>query len=73
MAEIVGRPFPKGSTPNPGGLPKLTAAVRTHAPDAVEVLAATMRDPAVEPSARVTAAAAILDCSTVVRVRQEAR
>lgn len=73
MAEIVGRPFPKGSTPNPGGLPKLTAAARVHAPDAVEVLAATMRDPAVEPAVRVTAAAKLLDCSTVVRVREGAR
>jgi hypothetical protein len=65
--------FKGGRTPNPGGLPRLVAAARVHAPDAVEVLAATMRNPRVEASVRVAAAAKLLDCSAVVRVRAEAR
>jgi Family of unknown function (DUF5681) len=59
-----GRPFQKGVSGNPGGRPKCDPEVRAlcekFTPDAIKTLAEIMKDKASQPSARVTAAMAIL-------------
>jgi hypothetical protein len=59
-----GRPFPKGVSGNPGGRPKRDPEVRAlcekFTPDAIETLAEIMQDKDSQPSARVSAAMAIL-------------
>ena len=62
---IVGKPFPKGQSGNPGGRPAalrdVTELARSYAPDAIKTLAAVMLDEETPPAARVGAASAILD------------
>lgn len=62
---VVGRPFPKGASGNPGGRPKelqgIVELARAHSPDAIETLASVMLDKETPPAARVAAANAILD------------
>ena len=57
--------FQPGKSGNPGGRPAIIAEVqdlaRQHTADAMETLAAIMRDPKASPAARVSAASAILD------------
>src|SRR5262249_37028175 len=59
-----GRPFPKGVSGNPGGRPKRNPEERAFSekftPDAIETLAEIMQDRDSQPSARVSAAMAIL-------------
>jgi hypothetical protein len=65
MKGIVGRPFPKGVSGNPGVRPKELREVielaRAHGPEAIAVLADIMNDPESPPAARVAAANALLD------------
>src|SRR5687767_13450060 len=60
-----GRPFPKGTSGNPGGRPKVAADVRelarVHAADALATLGAIAADPAQDPRARIAACVALLD------------
>jgi hypothetical protein len=62
---IVGRPFRKGASGNPGGRPKELREVvdlaRSHGPEAIETLAEIMTNPESPPAARVAGANAILD------------
>jgi hypothetical protein len=62
---MIGRPFRKGESGNPGGRPKVVAEVRelarTHTADAVGTLVSIMNDPKCSPAARVSAANALLD------------
>lgn len=55
----------KGQSGNPGGRPKVIAEIRElaqqHAPEAIETLAAIMKDAKAPHAARATAAATILD------------
>ncbi len=57
--------FQKGKSGNPGGRPavppELREAARVKTVEALEVLAAVMRDDKAAPAARVSAATAILD------------
>jgi hypothetical protein len=57
--------FQKGQSGNPGGRPKILGDVqelaRQHTPEAIETLAAIMRDKKAPPAARATAANALLD------------
>ena len=59
-----GRPFKPGQSGNPGGRPKRDPEVRAlcekFTPDAIETLAEIMQDKDSKPSARVSAAMAIL-------------
>ena len=59
-----GRPFKPGQSGNPGGRPKRDPEVRAlcekFTPDAIETLAEIMPDKDSQPSARVSAAMAIL-------------
>jgi hypothetical protein len=62
---IVGRPFPKGQSGNPGGPPKQLRDVielaRSHTTDAIETLVAAMNSDSAPWGARIAAANAILD------------
>jgi aminopeptidase N len=62
---MIGRPFQKGTSGNPGGRPKVIAEVhelaRQHTTAAVETLVSIMTNPKSAPAARVSAANALLD------------
>lgn len=62
-SRIVGRPFPKGQSGNPGGRPKESRDVielaRSHTTDAIKTLVAAMN--CAPWGARIAAAIAILD------------
>jgi hypothetical protein len=62
---MIGRPFKKGESGNPGGRPKVVAEVkelaRRHTTDAIQTLVSIMKDPSSAPAARVSAANALLD------------
>jgi hypothetical protein len=62
---VVGRPFKKGQSGNPSGRPKVVQSLvelaSTHTTAAVETLIAIMENGDTPPSARVSAACAILD------------
>src|SRR5215510_12936646 len=61
---MIGRPFEKGQSGNPGGRPKAVEAVRElarqHSPEAIEALVKVMTEGKSE-AARVAAATALLD------------
>lgn len=63
--KVVGRPFPRGTSGNPGGRPKelrdVTELARTHSAKAIKTLAEIMDSDSAPPAARVGAATAILD------------
>lgn len=63
--KVVGRPFGKGQSGNPGGLPKGTAEVKAAAraltTDAITTLATIMGNTDAPAAARVAAANSILD------------
>jgi hypothetical protein len=62
---IRGRPFPKGTSGNPGGRPRVLGDVqelaRERSPEAINTLAAIMDDKKAPPAARVAAANSLLD------------
>ena len=62
---VIGRPFVKGQTGNPGGRPKaevdVVAIARRNGPEAIQMLAEIMRNPKASESARVSAANSLLD------------
>jgi hypothetical protein len=62
---MIGRPFKKGESGNPGGRPKVVAEVkelaRTHTTEAIQTLVSIMKDHTCAPAARVSAANALLD------------
>ena len=58
--KIIGKPFPKGVSGNPGGRPKgLAVRAREHADKAIDVLVAAMADD--NPRVQIAAAKEILD------------
>ncbi|MBR0560060.1 DUF5681 domain-containing protein [Neokomagataea anthophila] len=61
----VGRPFKKGQSGNPGGLPKnmreVIALARSHTTTAIEALAEIAGNKTAPESARVSAANSLLD------------
>jgi hypothetical protein len=62
---IIGKPFKKGQSGNPGGRPKVVAEVkelaREHTAEAIHTLVSIMSHPKAAPAARVSAANALLD------------
>jgi len=62
---VIGKPFQKGRSGNPGGRPKVVAEVkelaRAHTREAIETLVSIMSNPKTAPAARVSAANALLD------------
>jgi Family of unknown function (DUF5681) len=62
---MIGKPFKKGQSGNPGGRPKVVAEVkelaRAHTGEAIETLVSIMSSPKAAPAARVSAANALLD------------
>jgi hypothetical protein len=57
---MVGRPFPKGKSGNPGGRPKgLAAKAREYADRALEVISEALGDD--DPKVRLAAAKEVLD------------
>ena len=60
---MIGRPFQRGSSGNPGGRPRAAHSIqelaRRHAPEAIKTLADIAKNGT--PSARVSAAIALLD------------
>jgi Family of unknown function (DUF5681) len=62
---MVGRPFEKGQSGNPGGRPKMPTEVRElarqHTRDAINYLADIMKDEEAAPAARVSAISILLD------------
>ena len=60
---MIGRPFQKGKSGNPGGRPKADHSIqelaRTHAPEAIKTLVDIAKKGT--PGARVSAAIALLD------------
>ena len=65
MRDNKGRWIKGAESPNPGGRPSalgdLKEAARGYSQEALETLAAVMRDPKAPPAARVTAARELLD------------
>jgi hypothetical protein len=62
---VVGRPFEKGKSGNPGGRPReiqeIVDLARTNSVDAVNTLARIMRDPDAPHQAQIAAANSMLD------------
>ena len=62
---IIGKPFKKGQSGNPGGRPKVVAEVkelaREHTAEAIHTLVSIMNDPKSVPAARVSASNSLLD------------
>jgi Family of unknown function (DUF5681) len=62
---MIGKPFKKGQSGNPGGRPKVVAEIkelaRKHTGKAIETLVSIMANPKAAPAARVSAANALLD------------
>jgi Family of unknown function (DUF5681) len=60
---MIGRPFQRGRSGNPGGRPKASHSIqelaRQHAPEAIKTLADIAKNGT--PGARVSAAVALLD------------
>ena len=65
MTRVIGRPFPKGQSANPGGRSKALRAVealaREHTEDAIKALAEVCTSKKAPAAARVSAASALLD------------
>ena len=62
---MIGKPFEKGQSGNPGGRPKVVGEVkelaRAHTGEAIETLVSIMSNPKAAPAARVSAANSLLD------------